>query len=251
MKQSSDPVRWSEQHDSALPDELIRGLKGYAEQGPSRGQRARMVERLALDIAAGAQPRVVGLTRAVVRWGMGALLLAGLGGLGALMWSTDSSTLEHEAHEAPITLEAKSVQPALPPPTPVASAPVQPAKEAAVAGEAPSGARRGRTGRAKPANADDVPPAFDPGAELRLLAPARQLVAAQPARALELAKEHARAFPRGVFAEERQVLVVEALARTGERAQAQGEAREFTKRYPHSTYLDRVAQALNEPAATR
>jgi hypothetical protein len=86
--------------------------------------------------------------------------------------------------------------------------------------------------------------AVDPSEELRLLTPARQLLATETTRALALADEHARRFPHGVFAEERAFLRIEALLRLSRRQAAEAEAQRFRHLHPQSTYLERLNQLL-------
>lgn len=60
--------------------------------------------------------------------------------------------------------------------------------------------------------------------------------------ALEAVREHERDFPRGRFVEEREVLAIQALARSGRAEQASARAERFYRRYP-SSMLTRVVRA--------
>lgn len=242
MKQSTNPVRWSEQHDASLPDELTRSLKLYAEQGPSVAQRERMASHLTASMAAGTSAPTVGALWP--RWGLACALCVALGGLLALLGAGAGRT-----REEPTAIVVAKAPPTAhePPAVPPAAAPTI-AREVAESESTAVPARR-RAARVVAPPAPVTPAtAVDPGAELRLLAPARQLMAVQPARALELVNEHALTFPQGVFAEERDALTIEALARTGQRDQAERAAQAFTKRYPRSSYRDRVLRALDAHA---
>jgi hypothetical protein len=88
-------------------------------------------------------------------------------------------------------------------------------------------------------------------AELALLARARRVLAATPARALALTDEHRKLFRSGQLAEERELLAIEALVNMGRGDDARRRARSFAKSYPSSVHqhrlgviLDRIAQQL-------
>lgn len=88
---------------------------------------------------------------------------------------------------------------------------------------------------------------LDPQAELSILNRAQDALAQAPRRALTLATEHAQGFPQGVFAQEREVIAIEALLklqRTGD-ATVRGEA--FLTAFPGSTHAPRVQQMLRQP----
>jgi hypothetical protein len=86
--------------------------------------------------------------------------------------------------------------------------------------------------------------AMDPAAELALLVRARRVLQANPARTLELTEEHARNYERGAFAEEREVLAIEALIRTQEREGARERFERFALAFPNSTHLARIRALL-------
>jgi hypothetical protein len=235
MNKTNDPVRWrDQQQDSALPEELMAAFASYAQQGPSSAQTERMAERLAMNIAIGGQAsgwlsgRALRLVAVGVAVGLGVLVAA---------WPRSQNVIP-----------TVSLQPHLPPAISTKSAPQEAHTPSPVVKSVPAPSTRPLVkARRAPVAAVHAPEASDPMAELKLLVPARQLIAAQPARALELAEEHARTFPHGVFVEERLVLTMEALARTGKRAQAEQAARAFTRRYPTSSYAERVELVLNAP----
>lgn len=81
-------------------------------------------------------------------------------------------------------------------------------------------------------------------AELDLLARARRVVAGAPERALQLTAEHARRFPTGVLAQEREVLAIDALSRLGQPDLAAMRARRFMEKYPDSAHRVRLEAAL-------
>ncbi len=65
--------------------------------------------------------------------------------------------------------------------------------------------------------------------------------------ALDALAEHARRFPRGEMAEEREALAVQALARAGRTEEARARAARFDARYPRSV-LGPVVHAAIESA---
>jgi hypothetical protein len=79
--------------------------------------------------------------------------------------------------------------------------------------------------------------------ELDLVQQARQALQSDPAQALQLTSEHARLYPSGALAEEREVIAIEALSRLGQPSSAQSRAERFIVAYPCSTQLAHVRQA--------
>ena len=118
------------------------------------------------------------------------------------------------------------------------------------AAQAPSGAaarprtvtRIARVTRARPGRSDRA----HPDAELSLLQRSQGLLRADPAAALALAEHHADAYPRGVFAQEREVLAIEALLKRRMRALALTRAERFLKDYAGSPYAFRIALLIEQ-----
>jgi len=63
---------------------------------------------------------------------------------------------------------------------------------------------------------------------------ARQELGRDPQRALALTQEHARRFPKGILAQEREVIAIEALSRMGRGKDARDRAQDFREQYPGS-----------------
>jgi hypothetical protein len=80
--------------------------------------------------------------------------------------------------------------------------------------------------------------------EPQLIERARKALAADPRRALALTQEHQRRFPAGALGVERDVIAVEALARSGQTAEARRRATAFEAKYPKSIHLPRVHALL-------
>ena len=84
----------------------------------------------------------------------------------------------------------------------------------------------------------------DPQAELSLLSRAQQALAAHPARALSLARTHARRYRRGTFAQEREMIAIEALIALDRPTQARVRGRRFMSAYPGSGHGPRLQELL-------
>jgi hypothetical protein len=90
----------------------------------------------------------------------------------------------------------------------------------------------------------------DLAAEQALLADARAAMQSSDAvRALAILDDHARRFPRGQLAEERDAVRVAALWRAGDHDAARRRADEFARRHPDSLFLPSVQRAVTDPAA--
>jgi hypothetical protein len=75
---------------------------------------------------------------------------------------------------------------------------------------------------------------------VKLLQRAQDALAADPAQALSICGDHARAFPQGLLAQEREVIAVDALMRLGRTDEATARAVRFEGAYPSSTHLRRI-----------
>jgi hypothetical protein len=87
----------------------------------------------------------------------------------------------------------------------------------------------------------DAPATWD---EPQLIERARRALGKEPRWALALTQEHQRRFPAGTLSVEREVIALEALARTGQTAEARRRARAFETRYPKSIHLPHVRALL-------
>ncbi len=81
-------------------------------------------------------------------------------------------------------------------------------------------------------------------AEIALLQSAQRALSSDPRGALDFIARHARAYPKGDFAEERDVLRIDALARLGRKDEALSRAADHQRRYPHSAHRPRVEAIL-------
>lgn len=96
---------------------------------------------------------------------------------------------------------------------------------------------------AVPASVAPAVSSADPLEETRHLGALRQLVAADPQRALAMVDEGNRRFAGGSFREEREAIAVDALARLGRTAEARRAAEAFLVTYPTSPLAPSVRRA--------
>lgn len=82
--------------------------------------------------------------------------------------------------------------------------------------------------------------------EARLLNEAHRIVVTDPARALAIAQEHARRYPRGQLSAERELIRVQALVKMGRSPEAEARGRELRKSAPSGIYRDRLDTILQE-----
>lgn len=117
-------------------------------------------------------------------------------------------------------------------PVPLPPAAASSRKEAAAAPDIERPSRRPRAGGAGDETYD---------AELGLMRSAHNAYASHEfANALVLVSEHARRFPRGLLAEEREALRVRCLLAAGRSAEAQRAAADFLRRFPRSVLVPRI-----------
>ena len=80
--------------------------------------------------------------------------------------------------------------------------------------------------------------------EIELLRDARLALRQSPARALELAEQHARLYPGGKLTQERELMAVSALVALGRRTAALARAERFDAAFPTSPYRKQIADLL-------
>jgi len=78
-------------------------------------------------------------------------------------------------------------------------------------------------------------------AELALVNEAQRVLASDPKRALALAEEHAKRFPDGALAQEREVVAISALLALGRRDAAVSRGAKFAATWPRSAHLVRIS----------
>ena len=255
-----------------LPPSL-RGLidSATAGPGPTAAARARLESRLAATMGGGSGgpgPASGGhglAARIAAKIAMGVTAAAAIT---TTIWLATPSTTssrspaKHEALSkpaAPLPVEQGDPDPrtsGLAPddrasaserPTPVPAP--HPARRASVVAPPPDPVPPERAGDLGP-NRPSVPPAPIAGAatdpallarERGLLEDARRALAAHAApHAIDRLDAHRAEFPDGQLAEEREALMVQALAMVGSPLAAAARARSFRVQYPHSIFLDLV-----------
>lgn len=83
--------------------------------------------------------------------------------------------------------------------------------------------------------------------ESLLLERARQALGGAPERALALTREHAARFPNAQLGAERNLIEIEALARSGRRAEARALGERLLARSTDDLYAERVRRLLSKP----
>lgn len=87
-------------------------------------------------------------------------------------------------------------------------------------------------------------PVVDAETEAHFLDRARAALGTAPAQALSLTEEHARRFPSGALAQEREVVAIQALSRLGRVEAARQRAQRFLAAYPDSVHRRRLEALL-------
>jgi hypothetical protein len=215
---------------------------GHIAQDPTALQRERNRAALRARLAAEASAPPPVTRRPPPRvawWGAAFVGLAAL--VVALLWRRDPSPappvrVPVPARPAPVI--APVIAPA---PVVVAPAPVAPTQEAPRPAPVVPAARERRT---EPTEVDTM------AEELRLLRESRRALDQGDGRAaLALVQTHARRFPRGQLAEEREATRVLALCASGDAVAARRAGESFASRYPQSPQLPRVRRSCAfEPA---
>jgi hypothetical protein len=251
----------------ALPDEVQSLLESLRNrEGPSAEAKAVVRARLDQTLSLGWEPsapaaRVAGapairVTSSAGRWMLAAAGLAGLGGMLWVAGRTAPRAPESQPRQVvPLLTPANpglGTPGAAPGAVPTQSEPVMPAVGAPTAAEGtqavPSGkaVQLERTRPARRANATlNNPPAPIAGAgaagtaslsgERRLLDQARNALRdGDASRALAAVGEHARLYPDGQLTEEREVLGIQAMVRSGSYAEARARGQAFLSNYPDS-----------------
>jgi hypothetical protein len=243
MSEFQDPPRLFDLPDT--PEVLKSGLLEASSDG--LGERAvdRVAAGVLLDLGAGAgSPPATGGAAPPTAAGFGAKVIAGLVGAGILaggVWlATRSEEPRGEANvpSIPVPVEVVSEVATAPPPAEDTANVETPAVKSAVP---------------KPASTRVKPSASAAASTLaeehRLLRAARGALATEPKRALALAREHERRFPRGVLAQEREVITIQALAAMGEGEAARKKAEGFDEKYPGSPHRNRVDEVTDKKSS--
>jgi hypothetical protein len=166
---------------------------------------------------------------------------AGLSRLALLGWGAGSAVVTGGVAAVLVLHE-----PAPPPQAPPPAAVVQPMRDDAMAKLAqPAEPPPPATVTPSPERHAPTKDAVTTWDEPQLIERARKALATDPRRALSLAQEHQRRFPAGALGVERDVIILEALARSGQTAEARRRAMAFEAKYPSSIHSPRVHALLS------
>jgi len=150
-------------------------------------------------------------------------------------------------------LRARRAEPHAPPQRPPSAAPAPeqarepvPPVEVAPALAPPAAAPAARAGATPAAKTPRVSELDGLVGEERLLNEAHQALAASPRKALALAQSHARRYPRGQLAAERELITIEALLQLGRRHEAEARGRDLRRIAPNSIYEERLDEILRQ-----
>jgi hypothetical protein len=97
-----------------------------------------------------------------------------------------------------------------------------------------------------PAGYPETAPSAPSESEVSLLSRAQEALSRDPARALDLVRDHERKFDAGLLVQEREVIAVEALARLGRTKEAEARAAAFHARFPRSAHGRRIDVLLRK-----
>lgn len=256
MSGDDDEVpRWVDDPDapSVLRD-AVSGLAGREVDADARARLERALgPRLGGPGSAGAAGAAGG--QSLVRLAVGGVLVAAIvASVVIVAWPRDVSAPPPTVTPATPTATASAdagvsvalEQPDTAPPTEVADK--APPAPAAVDVRRTHDVRHAVEPHVAPVAAEAVTPDVErTPTEAELLLPARATVAREPREALRLVDEHARLYPRGLLAQEREVIGVEALIGLGRFDEARRRADGFLSANPRSALRQRV-EALRAEA---
>ncbi|HET9932300.1 MAG TPA: hypothetical protein VFQ35_16465 [Polyangiaceae bacterium] len=228
----NDPIRIRESGSDA-PDELRELFR--SAKGP---------EPLTAPVEAALSTRVAGISSArsaALAKALPYLVSAALAGGGLVAWR---ATTQRSAHPASVAIAPSSTSSSLPAvaPAPSASSVGVASPESVVAPSDASARLRVRAqssaAPAKSADEDSL------SGESRLLNQAHRALTTDPARALAIAREHAKRYPHGQLAAERELIMVQALVKLGRTREAEARGQELRKTAPKSIYEERLDKVL-------
>lgn len=234
----NEPTRLRDAQDPELR-ELMRYTKAEGRLTPAEVEA--LTSRVLAELAVGASlpsatatvPARFALAAKVAATGA---LAAGLT-VAALVLQRTPSPRTTAPQKTPPAAKASAVDPPRvpdPPPPTAATTPDPPRAE-------PPKPRSVRRQPAPPLTPETQPPRIG---EIELLKRVRQRLPGDPRGALEVLAQHERDYPAGIFAEEREVLAIEALWRTGHTEPARQRLQMLRARYPKSVYRERLEALL-------
>lgn len=230
-----------------LPPELTRALgapSGEPTQADLQALASRLSGALGVPLAAPPVAPVSEVTAAAAKtaWSIGtSLWVGGAVGVGLSTVLALSFPIESSPKRATGLTLAKSVA--------VATPSAAEGKSTAPPAVTPPRLVPTVSARAvNPASSSSVSPLAVTESELSLLGQARSALAHDPSRALALCDEHGRSFRNGALVQEREVIAIDALVRSGRLREARERARRFRLEFPSSAHAPRLATLLGNAA---
>ncbi len=233
---------------AATPESLRSALAAARVDGPDARRLALIASQLPI-LGAGIATGVGAGSAAAATSGLSGLMIAVLaalltgGGIAGYL-ATRPTPLENTVQNTPGPVPAAPTQAVVVPGSLAPPAPKPVAEPRATAHD--TFIRRPRPNRSPtPAPLPlSAPAPGDVAGEIRLLQSAKAALADRPAETIQLVNDHTRHFPSGILVQEREVIAIEALLRTGKTADAHARAQSFMKTYPKSAHRRRVAALL-------
>ncbi len=258
---SGDPQRLFESSD--VPAELRADLQRAREDDPAAYDVAAGVaafEAAIADIPAGIEAADPGTAAAVASksatttWVLVATIGAATAGIVAWALARRDAEVEVAAEvEAAPQRRAPAVEDREPSEPTRAEPPAEPPEQAEITPDAPEPTEveqdREKAVRATGSRSKPRPRAAEPtpdrlAAEMRATKAAEEQLRSDPTRALVLARQADREFRDGLFAQERQAIVVLALFELGRVDEALAKAKRYLARHPRGSFADKIRAAV-------
>jgi hypothetical protein len=241
MRWLRDPLRLSDVGSSA-PAGLAAGIRELRAEHGSPEQVTQLDQRIASQLAA---PAATSTSAVGVGAGSKWLLLGVLASLGSVFYAADPPVRVEKPVATP-TAEFSPPAEAQPQQAPAGAIP----DSALPGGLEPPAAEPARALRRRPQPGQRAGrPARSAHDELALLKRSQNALDREPAAALAFAEQHAREYPRGLFAQEREILAIEALLKLRRKPQALDRTQRFMARFPDSPHARRARALLDRTHA--
>jgi len=238
---SDDPVRWKDAEDAPAK---VRGLLAHGRAVPPMPKDVRAALLAQLPVAPAPPAPAASSAGVPTAWVIGGVAVVAVA-VAALAWNA-------RAPEDPVKPRTPSATPTIVV-APTATAAPAPSEVAlpivsAIPQDAPRSSSRPRPSAAPstPAPAASASEGTNLAEESVLVARARTNLAPRPAAALDAVEDHARRFPRGELAAEREYLRVSALRRLGRNDEARTRGQRYLTAFPTSPYTSAVRTILTE-----
>jgi hypothetical protein len=227
--------------------ELDRLIADARQARPDAAAEARIAASVAGVVGAAALP--AGPSGRSVLAGAAKLTMVAVVLGGALWWGLRSAPTAGLPVSMP-TVPVRAPVVKRPPPTVVVE--MAPPPPVASVPRAPVVARPAPRRASANANAGDARAiarlAEARASEWQLVREAREALGDDPSASLRLTAQHARLYPRGALAQEREVIAVDALVRLGRRQEAKARAEALLRQSPETAHRAHIEALLARPA---